>query len=148
MTSPLLVESATRKESGAGPATTSGAFSRPHARAFARAATSARSSANGRRCMAPELPRRARRRNQRRSDRLEVRGRVEEIVSGVIEDPVERALGLDAEHLVDAAQREVMAAAGLVTSGVHEPWLRADALYECRRLPRGRHRLPRPGRME
>src|SRR5215218_1031105 len=98
--------------------------------------------------MAPVLPRRARHRNQRRSDRLEVRGGVEEIVSRIVEDPVERTIGLDAEHLVDAAECEIMAAAGLVTPRVDEPWSHTDALYECRRLPRGRHWLPRRGLTE
>ena len=72
--------------------------------------------------MAPELQRRARGRNQRLSDRLEVRRRIEEVVARIVEDAVERAVRFDAEHLVDAAEREVVTAAGLVTSRVDEPW--------------------------
>src|SRR5512144_2555502 len=97
-TSPLLVDSATRNESGAGPTTTSGGRSRPQAIAASSAAYSARRRVDSGRCMAPELPRRTGGRNQARSDRLEVRRRIEEVVARIIEDPVERAVGLDAEH--------------------------------------------------
>src|SRR5919112_2653489 len=96
--------------------------------------------------MAPEIPRHRAPRNQGRSDRLEVRRGIKEVVAGVVEDAVEGTVGLDAQHLIDASEREVMTATGLVASGIHEPWLHADALNERRRLPRGRHRLPRRGR--
>src|SRR5687768_12988647 len=134
---------ATRSESGAGPTTTSGVRSRSHATPRGNATVNVRSEATSRKRMAVEIPRATRRRNQDRSDRPEVRRGIQEVVAGVIEDPVERAIGFDAEHLVDAAEREVVAAAGLVTSRVDEPWLHADALYECRWLPGGRHGLPR-----
>src|SRR5204863_4457193 len=128
--------SATWKVSGIGATTTEAGRSRLHARVSGTTASSARSRTGCGGHMAPELARRARRRNQRSSDRLEVRRRIEKVVARVVEDPVERSVRLDAQHLIDAAKREVVAAAGLVTAGVHEPCLHADALNECRRLPR------------
>ena len=70
-----------------------------------------------------------------------MRGGVEKIVPRIVEDPVEGAIGFDAEHLVDAAEREVVAASGLVTPRIDEPRTHTDALDECRRLLGGRHRL-------
>ena len=43
------------------------------------------------------------------SDRLEMRRGIQVVVSGVVENPVERAPGLDAEHLIDATEREIVA---------------------------------------
>ena len=85
------------------------------------------------------------------SDFLKVRRRVQKVIARIIEDPVERPLGLHTEHLVDPAECEVVTPPGLVATWIREPRLQADALYECRRLPRGRHRIirccrPRIGR--
>src|SRR5690349_21875281 len=77
------------------------------------------------------------------SDDFEVRRRVQVIFPRVIDDAVEGPTALDAKHLVDAAEREVVTATRFVAAGIRQPRPHADALDEGRRLPRGRHQIGR-----
>src|SRR5919202_668126 len=66
-------------------------------------------------------------------------GGVQVVLAGVVDDPVERAVGLDPEQLVDLAERQVVASAWLIAAWIGEPRAQADALDECRRLPARGH---------
>src|SRR5688500_17346394 len=72
-----------------------------------------------------------------------MRRRVKVVLTRVVDDAVERAAPFHAQHLVDAPEREVVAATRLITPGIGQPRPHADALHEGRRLPRGRHRYSR-----
>src|SRR4051812_25724726 len=72
-------------------------------------------------------------------DDAEMRDGVEVIATRVIDDAVKRSVRLDADHLVDLAEREVVTTARLVRAGIHQPWAQADALHESNRLPRRCH---------
>src|SRR5215212_4152521 len=69
----------------------------------------------------------------------EVRDRVQVVLAGVVDDPVERTVRLNPQTLVDLPECQIVTAAGLVAAGVRQPRLDADALHQRRRLP-GRRR--------
>src|SRR5436189_5976729 len=70
-----------------------------------------------------------------------MRHRIEKILARVVHDAVERAFPLDALHLVDLPEGEVVTAAGLIAAGKGEPRTRADALDQRRWLPGDRRHL-------